>query len=370
MSHPLSWPHCQVSPLSAEPSAPKYLPVQSTSRARDLSQPTHDIAGSSHGDISRPPENMTPTYASSASSYYLPFVNSSPESTAFRESLASHATAQFSRRHRTFFFQLVVINRWARFIRWDRSGAISTERFDFVSEPDILATFLWQFAHLTDEQKGLDSTVTLANRCEKDVFKDAVREFLEDIKAGTKDGAPVRVLPNVERTLANEKAYPVWKIHMVDAATRKSTNLIVGRPFYETGAMFGRATRAYIAYDLHSERLIFLKDTWRPDHPKLRAESETYQDLKRHNVRHIPNVLYAGDVRNIHRRLQDTVTQMFAKVKDEWRVTNCKLERHIHHRVVQDIAYPLESALDARELLQALHDSLIGAFPQCYPIGA
>lgn len=115
---------------------------------------------------------------------------------------------------------------------------------------------------MTNEQRGRDPTATLANTCEKESFVDVVQQFLSDTRAGMKDGAPVRTLPDAERTLDDTKIYPTWKIHMVDAATRKLTNLIVGRPFSESAAgMFGRATRAYIAYDLQDQRLVFFSSS-------------------------------------------------------------------------------------------------------------
>lgn len=213
---------------------------------------------------------------------------------------------------------------------------------------------------MTDEQRGMDPTVCLATKDEKRQFREAMREFLDDMKAGTKDGRPVRKLPNAERSVDESDCYPTWKIHVVDSATRKSTDLVVNRPFSDPPSMFGRATRAYIAYDLGARRLVFLKDSWRPDHPKLRAESKTYRELKMHNVPHIPNVLYGGDVRGSDRREQDTRTQELASVEEYWLAVTQHLERHVHHRIVQDIAYPLESALDVREFLQVLHDILLG----------
>ncbi|KIP01205.1 hypothetical protein PHLGIDRAFT_123563 [Phlebiopsis gigantea 11061_1 CR5-6] len=143
-----------------------------------LDQPESSHVVSPNGDDKPFSARQKPTSPrSSASSYYAPFENSSPESTAFRASLVSHAAAQFARRHRVFLFQLVIVNRWARFIRWDRSGAISTERFDYVSHPQVLSEFFWRFSHLTDEQRGIDPTATLADAHEKKLFNDAVQGF-------------------------------------------------------------------------------------------------------------------------------------------------------------------------------------------------
>ena len=311
-------------------------------------------------DKPSPARQKPVSLGSSASSYYAPFENPSPESTAFRTSLVLHAAAQFARRHRVFFFQLVIVDRWARFIRWDRSGAISTERFDYVVHPRLLSEFFWRFAHLTDEQRGLDPTATLANTHEKRVFNRVIEEFVTDMKAGNKDGIPVRWIPDAERMLVDAKGYPVWKLHITDSATGSSTDVLVGRPLSDSCPMFGRSTRAYIAYDMKDERLVFLKDTWRADHPKLSVESATYLQLKEHKVPHVLDVLYGGDVHDGRGRAQETVTQVYAQAEDDWRISDCKHEKHVHHRIVQEIAYPLESALDAKEFVQVLHDVLSG----------
>lgn len=105
---------------------------------------------------------------------------------------------------------------------------------------------------------------------------------------------------------------------------------------------------------------MFLKDTWRLDDPELRAESKTYRELKLHGVPHVPELLCGGDVPKSNRRPQETLSQIYAKHEGEWRVSTCGLEKHVHHRIVQEIAYPLENALDEKEYIQVLLDVLHG----------
>ena len=274
--------------------------------------------------------------------------------------MTSHAKDQFARQHRIFLFQIVLINRFARFVRWDRSGAVVTESFDYMDNPKLLAEFLWRFDHMSDEQRGFDPSARLASLKEKRLFECAVEEFLRDMKTGSMDGAPVRSLPGAELTLDDTKTYPTWKVHLVDSISRKTADLIIRRPFSEHLSLWGRATRAYLAYDLKCGRLLCLKDAWRLDDPDLRAESKTYHDLQHHGIPHIPRVLYGGDVRGSNRRGQETLSQTFTGHDHPWRVTACSLEKHIHHRLVQEIAYPLENALDEQEYIQVFCDVLHG----------
>ena len=74
----------------------------------------------------------------------------------------------------------------------------------------------------------------------------------------------------------------------------------------------------------------------------------------------IPAVLYGGDVVDSKGKAQETLTQRVAVEDEAWRFDNGRFETYIHHRIVQHIAYPLESALDERELIQALYDAVCG----------
>ena len=304
--------------------------------------------------------------SSASSSGYTSFERSTIEGKVFRIRIVSHVQAEFARQHRLFLFQIVLINRFARLVRWDRAGAVVTELFDYVDKPDLLAEFLWRFDHMSDEERGLDTTVTLASMKEKKQLELAVGKFLDSVKAlakagvkGTR-GSSVRALPGVEDTLDDTHTYPTCKVRVVDSATRKSTELIIRRPFSAHSSLWGRATRAYVAYDVKAARLVCLKDTWRLDDPELRAESKIYRELKRHDVPNIPTVLYGGDVRNPNRRPQETFTQALAEEEDDWRITLGTFERYIHHRLIQDIVYPLKTLVDEHELIQVLHDVLCG----------
>ncbi|GJE92047.1 hypothetical protein PsYK624_082000 [Phanerochaete sordida] len=274
-----------------------------------------------------------------------------PEAAATRSRLLAHAQANFARQHRCFVFQVVIIRDHVRFIRWDRAGAIVSDRFS-VAHHQYLAEFLCWFDHMDDDKRGWDTTVALANRREITLFEDALRDFL-----GDESGA--RRVPNSDRTLDNTDTYPTWKIRVAHEGTGEFTDLIVRRPFAGHETMFGRATRAYLAFDTKAHRLVFMKDSWRAHDPRLRPEFQLYQELSTHAVPFIPYPVYGGDVRSPDDVVQETLAHLLAKKSRELHTSEAILEGYIHHRLVQDIAYPLDSVRDERELMQAIHDALI-----------
>ena len=62
-----------------------------------------------------------------------------------RGQLACYVQDLCAHQHRTHLFQLTLIGTYARFFRWDRAGAIASDRFNYVKSPAILSKFLWHY---------------------------------------------------------------------------------------------------------------------------------------------------------------------------------------------------------------------------------
>ena len=77
-----------------------------------------------------------------------PFEKDPKEARGVRGQLASYAAALMGSQFRIHTFCVLACEKSARFIRWDRGGAIVTESFDFVQEPNIPAEFFWRYSHL------------------------------------------------------------------------------------------------------------------------------------------------------------------------------------------------------------------------------
>ncbi|KAI0688588.1 hypothetical protein BC835DRAFT_1419028 [Cytidiella melzeri] len=73
-------------------------------------------------------------------------------------------------------------------------------------------------------------------------------------------------------------------------------DVLVQRPFFRSHSPIGRCTRAYLAYALKEQRLVFFKDTWRVVHKRLIPERQICADLERAEVPFVPGVLCGGDV--------------------------------------------------------------------------
>ncbi|KAF8488112.1 hypothetical protein BU17DRAFT_104381 [Hysterangium stoloniferum] len=69
-----------------------------------------------------------------------------------------YATAHQAAQFRTHVFLVLVFPKYARFMRWDRSGVIVTEEVPF-SNPSYVE-FFWRFNHAKPDVRGVDTTVT------------------------------------------------------------------------------------------------------------------------------------------------------------------------------------------------------------------
>ncbi|KAK7682831.1 hypothetical protein QCA50_014215 [Cerrena zonata] len=272
------------------------------------------------------------------------------QSASTRGQLISYTATLHSFQHRCFSFSFLICGQYARLFRWDRSGCIVTALFNFHDEPEILAAFFWCYAHLSPEKQGYDTTVKRATPEEAKYLANAVDKFIVDS------------LPrDVSFMLPEENPahpYPVCKIRveMKDGPH----NLIVKMPFLDSAdSACGRATRAYTAFDMKERRLVFFKDSWRTGDGDYGSEAEIYEELIKRGVPFLPIVLAAGDVTSKGSgETQITFTQVWSDSIDKpgWRLPCDRLRKLIHHRVVQELAYPLNTARCSKEATQAVRD--------------
>ena len=64
----------------------------------------------------------------------------------------------------------------------------------------------------------------------------------------------------------------------------------------ETYTPPGCATHGFVAWDLHRNRKVFIKDMWRVDLPGIEREGETYQLMEEAQVRNIAPCSAASDI--------------------------------------------------------------------------
>ncbi|CAL1708927.1 unnamed protein product [Somion occarium] len=266
------------------------------------------------------------------------------------EQMISYATALLSRQHRIFAFSIALYGQYARFFRWDRAGCIVSDLFNFLEEPDILADFFWRYAHLTREGRGFDPTVVPASTAEAKLFSDALSRYIQESKP--RDVSYLQPKPDA--------TYPISKMRV--PTPNGIWELIVGKPFWDADSP-GQSTRAYAAYDMVEKKIVFAKDSWRDENEDILSEAEIYETLKQSNVPFLPEIIAAGDVymkakEKVH---QKTLTQRWSVNNGKtpiWQLPCAELRTLVHCRVVQELAYPLMSALSSKEVVQAIRDAI------------
>ena len=281
-----------------------------------------------------------------------------PEFCQTRGQLAQYAAELFNHQHRTHAFQLLIAENDTRFLLWDRSGTLVTDSFDLSSAEgsQLLTEFLWNYDHMTPAERGWDESVTQPAAREARKFTEEVSAF---IKAMNTPGSGQRCVEGAEDTLND--AWPTYKVTVDAGQSGETQTVIVQKPFEVSRSPLGRATRAYLAYSLTLKRLVFLKDGWRVEFLGLANEDAMYARLRDADVPFIPSVLCAGDV-FVNGVVQTTRVHEVAQGSLDWKIQCSASRKHYHHRVIQELAYPLFTAKNTQEYTRAFRDVLTGAF--------
>jgi len=191
--------------------------------------------------------------------------------------LLAYASALHRSQFRVFSFAVVLFGDTGRLLRCDRSGVIYSESFDWANEPDTLFEFFWRLNFLSDVDRGYDTTVTSVEDDEAEAALSKLRTYkgLENVQTGD-----------------------LHKIHVHDdhAFDNQLRYYITPSAVWYTDALFGRSTFGYIAYDVATSKLVYLKDFWRTDLLGIQREGDVYRELHSAQVPNIPVLGRAGDV--------------------------------------------------------------------------
>ncbi|KAI0089841.1 hypothetical protein BDY19DRAFT_905574 [Irpex rosettiformis] len=240
----------------------------------------------------------------------------------------SYASQIMSLQHRSHVFSISTIGNYARLIRWDRTGASVSSRFNYVQ----------------------------ADQDEINLLDGAVKEHLRKFRY------PAHLDVEISRTV--DGSYPAYKVRVVDQATKEESEYIVCRPFVDDSDLCGRATRGYLAWGVNQQKLVFLKDAWRAEGVDgTLSEAEAYTILRGLNLESLtpllPVIYASGDVYLSDGTPQCTLTQDLADPRyQSSQYTGEWLGKHTRHRVVQEIALPLRMVRNAKDLLKAIRNTL------------
>ncbi|KAF8066957.1 hypothetical protein FPV67DRAFT_1670421 [Lyophyllum atratum] len=178
-----------------------------------------------------------------------------------RRQLISYATEWFSRQHRCFAFSVYMGNPDMRGIRWDRSGAVVSAKFDYRKNCQPLLHFHWRFTNLDRAGRGWDTTVSPGNPREVELAHKHLAKWKNDLHRE----ATVLTVPDGEV----ERRFIAW-------------GAVASNP----ESLTGRCTRAYPVYTERTGNLGFMKDSWRRPHRLEKGSSI----LRRYHHRMITDV--------------------------------------------------------------------------------
>jgi hypothetical protein len=271
--------------------------------------------------------------------------------------LISYAAALHHSQFRVFSFGVFLFGEKGRLLRWDRSGVVYTEAFQWKTQPDTLCEFLWRLNFLSPVDRGYDTTVTPVMDDD-----DEAKEALSKLRTykGWENGEKLEI--------ANLYRFLVHDDHATDGKLR---SYITPGAIWDTNELFGRCTLGYIAYDVTTSKLVYLKDFWRTDLPGIQKEGDMYGKLHDAKVPNIPALGPAGDVplspdhaSTFPFAVQRTKTQDYLKGSGrlvEWCPGQPCVEPYVHYRLVlETLGQPLNTFKSTRQLCEAIRDAIVG----------
>jgi hypothetical protein len=296
-----------------------------------------------------------------------------------RGQLALYATRQQGYQFRTWIISVGIFGPVARLFRWDRTGCQVTDPIE-LSSPEgsmKLTEFFIRLDRMAGdrEARGWDPTV-------QDPTGKEIRDFDLAIKAacGLLTGAMTRsrtrvavveqkepdpMFSQLVESVGNHNEYPRRKVSVGEGDTLES--YIVGRPTSMPKSPTGRATRGFVALSTSTGRLVFLKDSWRPDLECTKPEDHWFQQLNENGSgkAYIGAYSLGSDVYATRQLVgqrdlkQRTITHHYAKGLEQMK----GMLGYIHYRVVQTELYlPLETFRGSEHLVDVMDDIGAGVF--------
>ncbi|RPD52624.1 hypothetical protein L227DRAFT_469550, partial [Lentinus tigrinus ALCF2SS1-6] len=209
----------------------------------------------------------------------------------------SAAQLLFSYQQRTAAFLLLVNIDEFRVMRWDRSGVIITEPVNYLRTIEgtrALLEVTYAFSKFSRARLGMDTTAVrlMEASCgwkRMDLLAQPSPDDLSYAEAlFDRNIHEVFIDASVAATYVS--GFPRYRL------TVDGHDYLVGRPFFTKSGVVNRGTRGYIALEWETQRLVFLKDSWRVCKPGAEHEGAILSKLNEHGVQNIPTVIRYGDV--------------------------------------------------------------------------
>ncbi|KAH9950845.1 hypothetical protein B0H21DRAFT_706122 [Amylocystis lapponica] len=275
----------------------------------------------------------------------------------------------FLRQHRCFLYSVIILGTSARIIRWDRSGALVTTKFDYKEGPQTICEFLWYFGRMSSKDQGYDPSavpvvegsddyVLMNDKAEEELprdennnenVRDYVRKYFKQSLADGWQRYKVEVPLNEDNEDTYAKIYGHGAAHRPTTKTgeKKTGTFLICQPHFSAFGVVGRGTRGYVAIDCATKDFVFLKDAWRVDLPDIEREGDVLQTLNDKGVRNIPTVLCHGDI-----LAQYTETQNLSPFFTKLFPPQNRLKTHCHYRLVEkEVGQSLEEFYHSQDLV-------------------
>ncbi|KAI0641260.1 hypothetical protein C8Q79DRAFT_332139 [Trametes meyenii] len=314
------------------------------------------------------------------------FVSKSDEGKKILGQILSYIELMFRRQQRMCIFLVLILGKMCRIIRFDRSGAVVTQAFNYKTNGGVLIEFLWRYARWDRSTRGHDPSATL-------ILPGS--ELAEAMVARAKKDKDPKKEEDYVRQLFQEsldKHWSWWKLR-VDCKG-DARHFVVGKPNFIAPGVAGRGTRGFVALDEANLNgpFYYLKDAWRVSSRHIDKEGTTLCYLNKKDVPYVPMLECHGDVskaqvtktqdlwKDLHKddKLPEADTKPEAKTKPEEGKTRpkegknqleertkaeaqpeekktCPFKKHKHYRiVVREVGQKMTKFLHSRQLVYAL----------------
>ncbi|KAH9025840.1 hypothetical protein EDB85DRAFT_2149458 [Lactarius pseudohatsudake] len=269
-------------------------------------------------------------------------MNQGPKGVSTAGQITAYAALQLDCQFRTHVFSILVVEDYARLIRWDRSGAVVTAPIYYRRDPELLDFFI-HYDQAGRQERGHDNSV-----------RKATPE--ETLKAVTAD----------DQFHITQDLFVVTIPRHTYEPESGCGNFIIKPPVCRLYTPPGRATRTSIAFDIERNSVVFFKDSWRVACDGMEREGNIYKTLNNAEIPNIPHCAASGDVGvdTYH----STCTGRFAN--EPWALKSThEFTRHRHHRLIlDDVGKKLNTFRCSRDMVRAVHAALVAhrdAFEKC-----
>ncbi|KAH9484021.1 hypothetical protein JR316_0003500 [Psilocybe cubensis] len=285
--------------------------------------------------------------------------------------IAASAGVALSMTFRNHFFSLLILGKYARFIRWDRRGAIVTHRFDYTASPALIFSFYCRYGHMTRGERGFD---THAEPWQGELPKNVCEAFDAYYQRSWHAGSHFNHRPRKKELVSPASKQQFFTLTVKDSkpgsvGNQREEVYFVPAPAYRNAftSPFSRASKRCLAYfdSVHEKdrQMCFLKDSWQDPSTRSAPEADIYRRLHAKAVENIASMRLGGDVEGLV-----TVTQDWFHVLSH--SGRYKKFGHLvcHRLVLNTVARDLSTFVWCKVLLSCIADA-IEAAQQAYKAG-